>query len=148
MDGAQRAGVDIAIQTASLDTNDSGRDTALRSADFFDVQRYPTMRFVSRHVERRPDGTLAVSGDLTIHGVTKPVDVIATVNGVNNVEHVGRLVGFETTFHIDRTAFGVNGGVNGTEWSGGRLLISRDVEVHVAVAASNRALSTRTETRR
>jgi polyisoprenoid-binding protein YceI len=99
---------------------------------------------VSRRVEPRTDGTLAVSGDLTIHGVTKPVTIMATANGVNSVEHVGRLAGFETTFHIDRTAFGVNG----TEWSGGRLLISRDVEVHLAIAATDRLLYTRTEAKR
>lgn len=140
----QDSTVDITINTASLYTNNSGRDGVLRSDDFFDVQRYPTMRFVSRRVQLRPDKQLAVSGDLTIHGVTKPLDVVVTVNGVSDVPHVGRLAGFETTFHVDRTTFGVNG----SKWSGGKLLISRDVEIHMAIAATDHALYTQTETKR
>jgi polyisoprenoid-binding protein YceI len=136
----QESTVDITINTASLDTNNAGRDSVLRSDDFFDVQRYPTMRFVSRRVQQRPGRNLAVNGDLTIHGVTKPVDVIVAVNGVNEVEHVGRLAGFETTFHIDRTTYGVNG----SKWSGGKLLISPDVEIHMAIAAADHALYTQT----
>ena len=140
----QESAVEITIQTASVDTNSSGRDSVLRSDDFFDVQRYPTMRFVSRRVEPRSDKTLAVHGDLTIHGITKPVDVIVSVNGVSDVEHVGRLAGFETTFHINRTAFGVNG----SRWSGGKLLISPDVEIHVALAATDHPLYAHTEAKR
>ncbi len=136
----QDSTVDVSINTASLDTNNAGRDSVLRSDDFFDVERYPTMRFVSRRVQQRPDKKLAVEGDLTIHGVTKPIDVAVTVNGVNEVEHVGRLAGFETTFHIDRTTFGVNG----SKWSGGKLLISPDVEIHMAIAATDHPLYTRT----
>ena len=132
----QESSVDITIASASLDTNSAARDRVLRSDDFFDVQRYPTMRFVSRHVERRPDKTLAVSGDLTIHGVTRRIDVIVVVNGINTVEHVGSFAGFETTFHIDRTAFSVNG----TVWSGGTLIISPDVEIHLAIAATEQAM--------
>jgi len=140
----QDSRVDITVQTASLDTNNTGRDGVLRSDDFFDVERFPTMRFVSRRVEPRSDRTLEVSGDLTIRGVTKPLQVLVTVNGVNTVANVGRLAGFETTFHIDRTDFGVNG----TQWSGGNLLISRDVEVHLAIAAADHALYGRTRTAR
>jgi|SRR5579862_2223469 len=136
----QDASVSITINTASLDTNNAGRDSVLRSDDFFDVARFPTMRFVSRRVQPRPDKTLAIAGDLTIHGITKPIDVIAAVNGVNTVEHVGRMAGFETTFHVDRTTYGVNG----TKWSGGRLLISHDVEIHVALAATDHPLYTGT----
>jgi polyisoprenoid-binding protein YceI len=140
----QDSRVDVTVQTASLDTNNATRDGVLRSDDFFDVQRYPTMRFVSRRVEARPDRTLAVSGDLTIHGVTRPIDVVVAVNGVNAIEHVGRLAGFETTFHIDRRAFGVNG----TRWTGGRLVISPEVEIHLAIAAADHPLYGRTETGR
>jgi polyisoprenoid-binding protein YceI len=136
--------VDITIQTASIDTSNTGRDSVLRSDDFFDVQRYPTMRFVSRRAVQRPDKALAVHGDLTIHGMTRPIDVIVAVNGVNDIDHVGRLAGFETTFHLDRTAYGVNG----SRWSGGKLLISPDVEIHVAIAAVDHPLYTQAEAKR
>ena len=131
----QDSTVDIVVNTASVDTNSSERDSKLRSEDFFDVPLYPTMKFVSTHVTLRPDKKLAISGNLTIHGVTKSIDVVGSVNGVNDVEHVGRLAGFETTFHIDRTTFGVNG----TRWSGGKLLISPDVEIHLSIAATEQA---------
>jgi polyisoprenoid-binding protein YceI len=140
----QDSRVDIIVTTASLDTNSSERDSKLRSEDFFDVPHYPTMRFVSTRVVPRTDGTLALTGDLTIHGVTKPIDVIATVHGVNNVEHVGRLAGFETTFHIDRTTFGVNG----TRWSGGKLVISPDVEIHLAIGAIDTPLDAQSNSKR
>jgi polyisoprenoid-binding protein YceI len=140
----QDSTVDMTVNVASLDTSNGGRDNVLRSADFFDVQRYPTMRFVSHRVQPRQDKTLGVSGDLTIHGVTKPIDIVVTVNGVNEVAHVGRVAGFETTFHIDRTAFGVNG----SKWSGGKLLISADVEIHMAIAAANHPLYKQTERKR
>jgi polyisoprenoid-binding protein YceI len=133
--------IDITVNTASLDTSNAGRDSVLRSDDFFDAQRFPTMRFVSRHVEPRPDRTLAVSGDLTLHGVTRAIDVIVRVNGVTHVDHVGDLAGFETTFHINRTAFGVNG----TRWTGGKLVISTDVEIHLAIAATENALYTHSQ---
>ena len=132
----QDSTVDLTITAASLDTNNSSRDDVLRSDDFFDVQRYPTLWFVSTRVVERPDKRLAVSGELTIHGVTKAIEVNVTVNGINNVEHVGQVAGFETTFHIDRTAFGVNG----TRWTGGKLLISNDVELHLSIAATEHAL--------
>src|SRR3981081_3294136 len=83
----QDSTVDITINPASLDTNNAGRDGVLRSDDFFDVQRYPTFRFVSGRVQQRPDKKVAVSGDLTIHGMTKPLDVVVTVNGVSEVPH-------------------------------------------------------------
>jgi polyisoprenoid-binding protein YceI len=140
----QDSTVDITVNTASLDTNNSERDSKLRSDDFFDVSRYPTMRFVSTRVVLRPDKTLGLSGNLTIHGVTKSIDVVASVNGVNDVEHVGRFAGFETTFHIDRTTFGVNG----TRWSGGALVISPNVEIHLAIAASGAASYAQTASKR
>lgn len=67
--------VDIAIDAASVNTGHAKRDEHLRSADFFDVTKYPTITFVSKKIERTGKDTLKVIGDLTIRGVTKEITV-------------------------------------------------------------------------
>lgn len=65
--------VEVTIDTASINTGVAKRDDHLRSPDFFDVAKFPTMTFTSRRVEPGPPGTLKVIGDLTLHGVTREV---------------------------------------------------------------------------
>jgi polyisoprenoid-binding protein YceI len=65
--------VEAVIDAASINTREPQRDTHLRSADFFDVEKYPTLSFKSTHVSRNADGELQVAGSLTIHGVTRSV---------------------------------------------------------------------------
>jgi len=65
--------VEVTIPTATLNTREPDRDTHLKSADFFDVEKFPTLSFKSTSVIRRPDDELEVEGDLTIHGVTRKV---------------------------------------------------------------------------
>ena len=71
--------VEISIDAASINTNVAKRDAHLRSADFFDVAKYPTITFVSRKVARAGADKLRVTGDLTIHGVTR--EVVLDVDG-------------------------------------------------------------------
>ncbi|MCM2324064.1 MAG: YceI family protein [Oligoflexia bacterium] len=61
------------IEAASIDTRESQRDAHLRSADFFDVEKFPTITFRSRSMSRTPDSGLRVVGDLTLHGITREV---------------------------------------------------------------------------
>jgi polyisoprenoid-binding protein YceI len=68
-----RSRLDVTIDAASVESRDAKRDEHLRSADFLDVARYPTITFRSTRVENGSDGKLRAIGDLTIHGVTKPV---------------------------------------------------------------------------
>ena len=65
--------VEASIEAASIHTRDEQRDTHLRSADFFDVEKFPTLHFKSQSISIVRDGELAVEGDLTIHGVTHKV---------------------------------------------------------------------------
>lgn len=65
--------IQASIDAASINTGVAARDNHLRSADFFDVAKYPTITFQSRKVEKAADGRLKVTGDLTMHGVTKEV---------------------------------------------------------------------------
>jgi polyisoprenoid-binding protein YceI len=71
--------IEASIDAASLETRDAQRDTHLRSADFLDVEKFPTLSFKSERVSVVRDGELAVEGDLTIHGVTRRV--VFTVEG-------------------------------------------------------------------
>src|SRR5512134_3999015 len=65
--------VEVSIDTNSINTNVQKRDEHLRSADFFDVAKYPTMTFVSKKVAKAGKDRLKVTGDLTLHGITKQV---------------------------------------------------------------------------
>jgi polyisoprenoid-binding protein YceI len=69
----KKSSVEATIETASIHTREDKRDEHLRSADFFDVAKYPTMTFKSTKVEKAGRGKYKVTGDLTLHGVTKPV---------------------------------------------------------------------------
>ncbi len=65
--------IDVVIDVNSLSTSDASRDGHLKSADFLDVEKYPTITFKSKTITKEADGDLLVKGDLTIHGVTKEV---------------------------------------------------------------------------
>ena len=68
-----RSGVQATVDASTVNTREAQRDAHLKSADFFDVEQFPTLRFTSTHVRRTGDDDLAVTGDLTIHGVTREV---------------------------------------------------------------------------
>ncbi len=126
-----RSRVQFTVQVASIDTRNDTRDGVLRSEDFFAAEKYPTMSFTSNKVAARPDGSLEVTGDLRIRDVTKSATMPVRYLGANSVPNVGQLAGFETTFTIDRTDFGVNG----WKWSGGKLTLSKEVSIHIIIGA-------------
>jgi len=123
--------VSFTVQVASIDARSESRERVLLSDDFFDVQHFPTMTFTSTSVSAQPDHTLQVSGDITIRGVTKHVTVPVRYLGLNqlNNESHETFAGFESSFTVDRTEFGVNG----TRWSGGKLLLSKEVTIHLTI---------------
>src|SRR4051794_15587714 len=68
-----KSSIEATIDTSTVQTNEAARDTHLKSADFLDAEKFPTMHFKSTKIEPTGDGELNISGDLTLHGVTKPV---------------------------------------------------------------------------
>ena len=68
-----KSSVEASIEAASIETRDADRDAHLKSADFLDVEKYPTLTFRSDRVSKTGDGEISVEGDLTIHGVTRKV---------------------------------------------------------------------------
>lgn len=130
----ESARVDVVVKSASIDTNNSTRDRVLRSDDFFDAEKFPTLEFHSTRVSPRGEDRFDVTGALTVHGTTKTVIVSARLLGIGRQPNVGELAGFETDFTIDRTEFGVVG----SRWSGGQLLLSKNVQISVRLGGIRR----------
>ena len=117
------------IQAASIDTNVDKRDKHLRSKDFFDVEKYPTITFKSTQVTDAAGEGAKLHGDLTIHGVTKPVVLDLAIHGVGNDPWGNTRAGFTATVKIDRKEFGI-------DWNQpvvGGALLGDDVEINLEV---------------
>src|SRR5580692_13190934 len=124
-----KASLQATIESASVDTRVEMRDNDLRSPRFLDAQKYPTITFQSKKVEAAGDGKLKVTGDLTIHGVTKEVvlDVDGPTPAIKDPMGKDRLrTGASATTKINRNDFGVSGlpGIVGDE-----ITITLDVEM-------------------
>src|SRR6187431_3249041 len=74
--------IDLEIDVTSIDTGDASRDTHLRSGDFFDAEKFPTIKFKSVKVETAGSGVYNISGDLNMHGITKTVQLKAELGGI------------------------------------------------------------------
>ena len=100
--------VEIEIAVASIDTRAEQRDAHLRSPDFFDVERFPTMKFVSKRIEGDVSGEFKLIGDLTIRDKTAEVPFKAEFHGRNRDPWGGERMGFEASSKINRKDFGLN----------------------------------------
>lgn len=117
------------IQAASIDTNVEKRDNHLRSKEFFDVEKFPTITFKSAKVTDVTDKGAKLHGDLTIHGVTKPVVLDLAIHGVGDDPWGNTRAGFTATTTIDRKEFGIT-------WNQpvvGGLMLGDEVEITLEV---------------
>jgi polyisoprenoid-binding protein YceI len=122
--------VSATIEVTSMTTGVDERDTHLKSADFFDVARFPQITFVSTGVSRSSDGAYVVTGDVTMHGVTKPVTLEVTASPP--FQHFGSIRrGIEATTTINRQDFGVGTEPWNAEAESGGLLIGNAVKVTI-----------------
>lgn len=100
--------LEVTVQTASLTTTNTKLDDELRSADWLDATKYPTITFTSKSVKVTSPGKAEVVGDLTLHGVTRPVTLTASFNGAGpNPLSKAYTTGFEVSGKIKRSDFGV-----------------------------------------
>jgi polyisoprenoid-binding protein YceI len=99
--------VSVDIDVASIDTRDEGRDGHLKSADFFDVERFPTITFRSTGVRAAGRGRFAVDGDLTVRGVTRSVVLDVVLEGVASDPWGGQRAVFSASTEIEREDFGL-----------------------------------------
>jgi polyisoprenoid-binding protein YceI len=121
--------VAVMVKAASVDTNVDARDTHLRSPDFFDVDKYPDITFVSRAIRKSKDGYVA-TGDLSLHGITKTVDVPFTVHGpIKDPLPLGiKRLGVRATMKINRRDFGI---VWSRVMDDGTLFVGNDVTLKI-----------------
>ena len=98
----------VNIVSGSIDTDNERRDGHLKSADFFEVETYPTISFATTGFEKTGDNTFNLTGDLTMHGITKPVTLQGRLNGVITDQRSQKLkAGLKLTGTVNRKDFGV-----------------------------------------
>ncbi len=117
--------INAVVQLASVDTGSADRDAHIKSGDFFDVENNPTMTFTSTEV-----GADFLKGDLTIKGVTKPVEFDLDFNGLATDPWGNQKAGFEATTEINRKDFGL-------EWNvaleSGGVLVSEKIKINLDI---------------
>jgi len=125
-----QATVDVTIDAASIDTREEKRDAHLRSADFFDVEQFPTLAFKSRSVKAIKGATFQLVGDLTIKGVSKEVVLDVEFEGAQKDPWGNQKSAFTATTTISRTDFGLTW--NAALETGG-VLVGDDVKISLDV---------------
>lgn len=129
------ASAEVTIAAASLTTGTDGRDEHLRSADFFDVEKFPTLTFRSKRIEGgalTPGASYRVVGDLTIRDVTKEVTLDATFEGTGTDPWGNEKASFSASTKVDRREFGLTW--NAALEAGG-VLVSNDIRISIEVQA-------------
>jgi polyisoprenoid-binding protein YceI len=132
-----RSRLDVTIDASSIDTKEQKRDAHLRSPDFLDVEKYPEIAFKSTRIDRDGDG-YKVTGDITIHGVTKPI--VLEVEGGEQVKDPwgGTRTGFSAKAKLNRKDFGLHWNLaleTGGFVVGDKLEITLEIEAIKAAAA-------------
>jgi polyisoprenoid-binding protein YceI len=121
------------VKTVSVDTNQPQRDEHLRSADFFDADSHPEIRFESTKIELADEDTYRITGDLTLHGVTKPIVLNAEIQGTETDPQSGNeRVGLEITGQLSRGDYGMEFNM---ALGSGNMLVADKVKLALDIAA-------------
>jgi polyisoprenoid-binding protein YceI len=106
-DDASQCSLDVKVKAKNVDTNNPNRDGHIKSADFFNASQFPEITFKSTAFAPSGTGTYKVTGDLTFHGVTKRITIDLEHVGTKDLPRFGHRCGFDTTFAISRSEFGI-----------------------------------------
>lgn len=120
--------VTATIQASSIETGQADRDAHLRSGDFLDVETYPTLEFRSTGVKSHSGNEFVLTGDLTIKGVTRPVELDVEFEGVGRSPFGQEIFGFTATTEIDREDFGLTWNV---ALETGGVLVGKKVKIEI-----------------
>lgn len=120
--------VEFTIKATSIDTNVADRDKHLRSADFFDVEKYPEITFKSKSIKKASGDTYNVTGTLTMHGVSKEITLPVTYLGQAKDPWGNTRAGFEAETTLNRKDFGI---VWNKAVDNGGVLLGDDVKVNI-----------------
>jgi polyisoprenoid-binding protein YceI len=122
----------VTVDATSVDTRDETRDAHLRTNDFFDVENHPTWTFESTSIKPEGGTEFKVDGDLTIRGVTRPVTLDVTLEGVVKDPYGNHRVGFSATTSINREDFDVS---FGAVMEAGGLVVAKKVDIQIELEA-------------
>ena len=106
---ASKSTFEFTVQTANLDTANAKRDSDLKGPDFFDVKQFPTISFKSSSVKSSGESKFEITGDLTLHGVTKTITVPIEKTGEGDTKMMGYRTGWEAQVDLKRSDYGING---------------------------------------
>lgn len=123
-----KSAVDVQIETESIDTREEKRDAHLKSADFLEVDKFPTITFKSTKVQPTSENTGLITGDLTIHGVTRPVVLDVEYNGQQKSPWGTTNAGFNATTKINRKDWGLTWNV---ALETGGWLVSDEIKISI-----------------
>ena len=123
---------------SSINTNNEQRDTHLRTADFFETDKYPQLLFRSTALNRMDDENFQLLGDLTLKGITKPVKLNVEYSGTTKDPWGGERAGFVVTGKISRSEFGVT---FNTVLETGGVALSDEVKIHSEIQLVKQAVS-------
>jgi polyisoprenoid-binding protein YceI len=124
--------VTAVVDATSLNTNNADRDNHIRSADFLEVDEYPTLEFRSTGLRSQGGDEYALHGDLTVHGVTRPVTFQLELNGFTKDPFGGYRTGFSAVTDISRSDFGVSINV---PMEGGGVVVGDKIQIRLEVEA-------------
>jgi polyisoprenoid-binding protein YceI len=131
-DEPERSHVEVTIEVASIDTGNADRDGHLRSADFFDADKFPTIRFRSTKVEAGNLATWALTGDLTVRDVTRPITLQVDFDGASASPAGDERIAFSAAAEVDREDWGLTWNM-GLETGG--VLVGKKVRIELNVQA-------------
>jgi polyisoprenoid-binding protein YceI len=133
---ASRSSVNVSIDAATIDTREPQRDAHLKSPDFLEVEKYPNITYKSAKVEKAGDKKYVVTGDLTIHGVTKPVKLEVEELGGGKDPWGNQRIAFTAKARVDRGDFGL-------KWNqaleAGGVLVGEHIDIDIDVEAIAKA---------
>jgi len=131
-DDITASSVNVTVDLNTINTGTADRDNHLRSADFFEVESHPTMTFVSTGIVQKGDTDFVVTGDLTIKGVSKPVELATEFLGEGGDPWGGTRVGIEATAEISRKEFGIDFNI---PLEGGKVMVGDKISIHINAEA-------------
>ena len=124
------------VETASVNTNDEGRDEHLRSPDFFEAERYPEIAFISKSISPTGEDTFEITGELTLHGVTRDLTLQAEITGTEHDLYGNDRVALEVTGELDRRDYGIT---FNQALGSGNVLVSDKVKLLLDISAVKQA---------
>jgi polyisoprenoid-binding protein YceI len=134
-DHLDQASIKVGIEAGSINTNQSIRDRHLRSAEFLDVKKYPEITFASTQVTKTHEDEYRIEGNLSLHGVTRPVVLIAKLGGLATDMNGRSRVGFAVSTSINRKDYGINW----NQMVGSSMLVGQIIQIFLNIEGVEQA---------